>query len=152
MRHIRLERRVAATVAVVAAALVTIGLLRPLHPAAAATTTIDINDNFYRPASVEIGVGDTVTWQYNGFSAHTTTRTASPETWDSGTLTKGSSFSHTFSQTGTFTYFCQIHDGMIGTIVVAAAGSTTPTTTATINPNLTPLAFVPIVLNNAVGW
>jgi plastocyanin len=38
--------------------------------------------------------------------------------WDSGLMSSGS-FSHTFSSTGSFPYFCTIHGSlMTGTVVV----------------------------------
>jgi plastocyanin len=40
---------------------------------------------------------------------------------DSGDLTKGASFSHTFTTAGTYAYVCTIHSGMDGRIDVKAA-------------------------------
>jgi len=40
--------------------------------------------------------------------------------WGSGTLNNGQSFSFTFTQKGTFPYFCTFHSamGMVGTVTV----------------------------------
>lgn len=78
-------------------------------------TYISLGDNFFSPELHNIGVGDTVTWNWNG-THHTTTGTGS-ESWDSGIQTSGS-FSHTFNSPGTFTYVCLLHDEMVGTVTV----------------------------------
>src|SRR4029077_12791968 len=50
--------------------------------------------------------------------------------WDSG-LPAGNGKPHpfklTFTKPGTYKYFCDVHPGMIGTIVVKPAGATIPT-------------------------
>jgi LPXTG-motif cell wall-anchored protein len=90
-----------------------------------------ISDFQFSPASITIHVGDTVSWTNNGPSPHTAT--ADGGSFDTGTLQKGQSGSHTFTQAGTFTYFCRIHPFMHGTVVVAAAAGSgsTQTTPAT---------------------
>ena len=40
---------------------------------ASASASVSIGDNFYSPASVSIGVGDTVTWANNGQAQHSAT-------------------------------------------------------------------------------
>jgi plastocyanin len=68
------------------------------------------------PDPVEISVGDTVRWTNQESVAHTVT-SGSPGDgdvgliFDSGNLLGGDSFSFTFDDAGTFTYFCQIHSG-----------------------------------------
>ena len=87
------------------------------------TKTVVVGPDFkFEPATLTIGVGDTVTWTFR--ATHTTTAdTSSVEKWDSGTKTNGQEFSHTFDETGTFPYHCVLHSasggsGMNGTIVV----------------------------------
>jgi plastocyanin len=46
------------------------------------------------------------------------TATSDDEVFDSGTLNEGDEFSFTFDEAGTFSYFCQVHPTMQGTIVV----------------------------------
>jgi plastocyanin len=90
-------------------------------------------DNTFDPAEMTIKVGDTVTWTVVGASAHSSTcdpsKAADPahavlpegaEPWDSGILTEGQDFSHTFDVAGDYTYFCMPHEslGMIGTLTV----------------------------------
>jgi plastocyanin len=38
--------------------------------------------------------------------------------FDSGSMSRGSNFSHTFSEAGTFGYYCIPHPYMTGTITV----------------------------------
>ncbi|HTM57849.1 MAG TPA: plastocyanin/azurin family copper-binding protein [Candidatus Udaeobacter sp.] len=47
---------------------------------------------------------------------------------NSGNISNGTTFSHTFNTAGSFPYHCTIHSGMTGTIVVNSGGSTTDTT------------------------
>ena|SRR5437870_1412205 len=46
---------------------------------------------------------------------------------NSGNITNGTSFQHTFANAGSFPYHCNIHSGMTGTIVVNSGGSTMDT-------------------------
>jgi plastocyanin len=85
---------------------------------------VTIADFHFSPGTTTVHVGDTVTWANNGPSSHSAT--ASNGGFNTGILKQGQSASHTFTQAGTFTYFCEIHPFMHGTIVVLA--STTPTT------------------------
>jgi plastocyanin len=86
---------------------------------AAASTTVTIRDFEFAPASVTIDVGDTVTWSNEGPTGHTAT--ADDGSFDTGLLSDGQSGSHTFGQAGTFSYFCEPHPYMKGTVTVQAA-------------------------------
>lgn len=105
--------------------------------ALAATSSVDINNMAFSPDPVTISAGDTVTWTNNDNVTHTTTSDTAggSEPWNSGNLSNGQSFSHTFNMPGTYTYHCAIHRSMTGTIIVSAADSTsTPTTQPTATP------------------
>lgn len=74
-----------------------------------------------------IGVGDTVRWVFLADFHTTTSVVGSSEDWDSGMLMSGDMFSYSFSQAGTYTYYCQFHGfdngngtagGMAGTVTV----------------------------------
>jgi LPXTG-motif cell wall-anchored protein len=86
---------------------------------AAASGSVAIADFSFSPASITIDQGDTVTWANNGPAAHSAS--ANGGEFDTGILKAGQSSSHTFSQAGTFSYFCQPHPFMKGTVVVQAA-------------------------------
>ena len=80
--------------------------------------TINIVDFAFNPRVDTVAVGGTVTWTNTGNAPHTSTSTASPALWDSGTLNNGQSFPRQFSTAGSFQYDCTIHPNMTGTIVV----------------------------------
>lgn len=102
--------------------LATGALLVGAVPASAATTTVAADDNVFRPKSVTVSVGDTVTWQNTGEAPHEVTASA----FKSGNIDPGESWSWTASRAGTYSYVCQYHEsaGMTGTLVVRAAGTT----------------------------
>jgi plastocyanin len=72
--------------------------------------------------SFTVSVGTTVTWTNRGGAPHTTTAGTPDQPtgqWDSDTLRRGDTFSFTFTQPGTFPYFCRIHPSIMrGTITV----------------------------------
>ena len=76
---------------------------------------VDITMEF-TPSSLTVSVGDTVTWTNKDTMAHTAT--ADNGTFDSGNLSPGETFSFTFDTAGTYTYKCNIHSSMTGTIIV----------------------------------
>jgi LPXTG-motif cell wall-anchored protein len=88
---------------------------------AAASAGVTISDFQFAPGNVSVNVGDTVTWSNNGPTGHSATATNG--SFDTGILEKGSSGSHTFSQAGTFSYFCKPHPFMKGTITVVASAA-----------------------------
>lgn len=108
--------------------------------ARAATTTVRMFNTTFQPNTVNINVGDTVTWQNDDFLFHTTT--SSTPLWDSGPLSQGQTFSFTFNSAGTFAYVCTIHFGMSGTVNVTNAGPT-----STFTPTPTPTPVPPAVAN-----
>jgi plastocyanin len=70
----------------------------------------------YSPNPVSISVGGTVTWTNNDATAHTAT--GDDGSFSSGSIAPGATFSRTFPTSGTFTYHCTIHPGMVGTVTV----------------------------------
>ena len=81
-----------------------------------------VNDTF-RPGSITVNVGGTVTWS-NQDREHTVT--ARDGSWDSGIFDIGQSYTRTFNSPGTIEYFCIIHPDMIGTVVVVGDGGEPP--------------------------
>lgn len=88
----------------------------------------------FSPATLNISVGDTVTFKNTSSFPHSATCDPSKAanashvtlpsgaaTWDSGILTAGSQFSHTFTVPGRYDYICIPHEqqGMLGTINVS---------------------------------
>jgi plastocyanin len=103
---------------------------------AAGDPGVTIADFHFTPGTTTIHAGDTITWTNNGPSSHTAT--ASNGAFNTGVLHKGQSSSHTFTQAGTYSYFCSIHPFMHGTIVVLAATKAAAPTSTTANQTTTP--------------
>ena len=99
----------------------------PAAPAPGATPTnesININNNSFAPSTITVNVGSTITWSNGDTVTHTVT--ADDQSFTSGLLKKATSWSHTFATAGTFTYFCEIHPDMTGTVIARAADGTAP--------------------------
>jgi plastocyanin len=77
--------------------------------------TVNVEDNFYSPATTTVAVGDTVNWTWKGASQHSVT-------FDDGTTSAtqaSGSFVRVFSAAGTYPYHCLVHGvAMSGTITV----------------------------------
>jgi plastocyanin len=86
--------------------------------APAAQSAVTIENFAFAPASLTIKVGTTVVWTNKDGATHTVTSTSGPEQFDSGRLADGKTFSQIFTKAGTYTYHCQIHSSMTGTIKV----------------------------------
>lgn len=83
------------------------------------TNTVAIKDFAFSPATITIKVGTTVTWTNQDSAAHTVTSdSSSKESFDSGSMAKGKTFSHTFKTAGTFDYICTFHPDMMGKVEV----------------------------------
>jgi plastocyanin len=87
---------------------------------ARAGTTIEAVDNAFRPKTMTVSVGDTVTWHNSGAEPHTVTSAA----FSSGNLDPGKTYSWRAATAGTYAYVCRYHQaaGMTGTLVVRASG------------------------------
>jgi len=86
------------------------------------------NDSCYSPSKVFLSKGGTITWYNDDVAVHTATSTQdSTEEFDSSMIQPAKSFSYTFNNDGTFSYFCLLHPWAKGTIVVGS-GISTPTT------------------------
>ena len=73
-----------------------------------------------------------------------------PKELDSGNITAGTTFSHTFNTAGSFPYHCNIHAGMTGTVVVNASNTTTD---ASLNMSTgNPYATVNLKTGGTVHW
>jgi plastocyanin len=103
---------------------------------AAANVTITANDFFWSPETVNIQVGDTVTWtNAQGFhnvllgdSRLNQPGFPSDPAWNPPPQ-------QTFDEPGSYTFVCEVHPGMTGTVNV---GGGEPTPTPTVTPTPTP--------------
>ncbi len=80
--------------------------------------TVFMKDFFFSPKTVTINVGESVKWTDKGKAEEG--HTATGDTFDSGVLHQGESYTHKFSTAGTFDYICTLHSNMKGTILVRA--------------------------------
>lgn len=80
--------------------------------------------------SIQIGVGDTITWTNCDILPHSITPDVTGTFPDSNLFGKDKQFSQTFGTAGTYAYHCKLHFWMKGTVVVGAGQSVTSTTTA----------------------
>ena len=94
--------------------------------AAPAEAAVSIVDFSFEPATLDVAAGTTVVWTNDGQAPHTVTGDFA----DSGVLEPGQTFSHTFAESGEFSYACAIHPQMTGTIRVSAAAAAESTPTA----------------------
>ncbi len=109
-----------------------------ISPVLAATINVTIVDKAFDPPKIVVALGDTVTWAVTKSigEPHTVT-SGKPGDADEGAafdsqkddadLAKlkdvGGTFSYTFDKTGTYAYFCVVHQvDMTGEVVVLAAG------------------------------
>lgn len=83
---------------------------------AAKSEKVQIVEFAYEPDPVVVQVGGKVSWQNEDTAPHTAT--ADDGSFDTGTIDKGKLGSATFKEAGTFTYFCEIHPTMHGTVEV----------------------------------
>jgi plastocyanin len=82
------------------------------------------NNEFYKPAIIDINKGTTVIWTNNDVEVHTVTsgnldtgaRTGT--FFDSGYLSKGDTFQHIFNDPRTYDYYCTLHPFMKGKVIV----------------------------------
>ena len=90
----------------------------------------------------KIDVGDTVEWNWVGTAPHTVTECGAScppsqshtPLFDSGVLTNGGHYEHTFNTPGTYLYVCEVHPSQLGSIIVNGPGGGTPAPTPTRTP------------------
>ena len=83
--------------------------------------TVAVRNNLFDPATLQVPVNSTVTWQWNsGGVEHNVTFEAGPS---SGNRTSGS-FPRTFQTVGAFAYVCTIHGAQVMSGVVNVTAGT----------------------------
>lgn len=77
-------------------------------------------DSLYKPDSITIRPGTTVTWVDHDDSDHTVTPDGSYQGWSggSGDLATGDTYGYQFKRLGHYTYHCMVHPGMVGVVNV----------------------------------
>ncbi len=83
---------------------------------ASQATEIAIENFAYSPETITIKKGTTITWTNKDSVGHTVTgEDGGP---DSDSLAQGESYSYTFNEAGSFSYFCKPHPNMKATVIV----------------------------------
>jgi plastocyanin len=107
-------------------------------PAVAATQQVMMQNYAYSPATLTVRAGDTVTWTQHDDAPHDVVTTSAPVAFRSPRLSAGQSWSYTFRQPGTYSYYCSVHPDMRASVTVLPAP-----TTAAPKPASTPVATKP---------
>jgi plastocyanin len=104
----------------VAIAVVSAAVLAAPAADAATTAQVGIADFRFSPTYTRIEPGDSVHWTQRG-SVHTvTSRAGAPESFNSGDLVTGQTFTRAFPTAGRYAYHCTIHAEMRGVVQVGA--------------------------------
>jgi plastocyanin len=91
----------------------------PAATATAAVVEVDMRDNRFLPHRIVVSPGQTVRWVNRDAVAHTV---ASQDLHLSSEAIKGGgTYRHRARRIGTFAYFCTIHIGQTGVLVVKKA-------------------------------
>lgn len=119
---------------VLLAALGGLVLLFLLH-GAHAQATVTVADDAFKPSSVQVTEGESVTWRFGSRDTHTVSPDQGRGAWcpaaNAGDCTVP------FPSAGTFTYHCAFHPTMTGVVEVVKAPAPPPATPA---PNEPPVA------------
>ena len=89
-------------------------------PGAAPVATVTLQNTAYTPADISIHVGDAVSWVWaDGNVPHNIDGASDLSSFDSGAPTTTGTWVYRFSKAGTYLYHCDVHPGMMGTVVVS---------------------------------
>lgn len=83
------------------------------------SVVLELRDIAFAPDAIRVTAGDAVTWVNAGVAPHTVTDAAG--SFDSGWITSGERWSHTFGTPGSYALLCLIHPEMTATLEVVAA-------------------------------
>ena len=111
-----------AALGAVLAPLALLGLLvLPAGQASAASYHVLMKGYAFSPAALTITAGTTVTWTNEDTAPHDVKTTSGPVAIHSPMLSKGQSWSFTFTTAGSYGYVCTVHPDMTAQMVVKAA-------------------------------
>ena len=80
--------------------------------------TVVIDAAKFSPATLTIRPGDSVEWVNKDVIAHTATREATKDGFESGVISPGKSWRRTFKTASELAYVCRFHPTMKGTLQV----------------------------------
>ncbi len=90
---------------------------------APSTTQVSIAGFAFSSNNTTINIADSVKWTNQDATTHTVTDTGGPESYDSGNLVNGDTFTFTFNMPGDYPYACNIHPSMTGVVHVIDPGA-----------------------------
>lgn len=124
-RRARASRLAAVALAVGLTALPVTGVAAAAPDARSAgkTTAMSIKGYAFAMPTLNLAVGDSVTWTNLDAAAHDATTTKAPIAFKSPLLKTNESWTYTFTMPGTYEYFCSVHPEMVASIVAAAASA-----------------------------
>ena len=80
---------------------------------------ITIENYTFKPATISVPAGTTITWKNLDDDPHTVT--ANDGSFNSKGLAQGDTWSHRFDKPGTYPYHCSVHPMMQATVIVKEA-------------------------------
>lgn len=88
---------------------------------AAATTEVAVKDFVFAPEAIRVKAGDTVTWtNEDAFDHSVRIDKLDLDGANFGPMTQPVSFTHQFTEAGTYEYVCGVHNSMTGTVIVTS--------------------------------
>jgi len=87
--------------------------------AVAPSVMVRLQENHFRPARIAVPAGTTVVW-VNDEEDPTVEHNviARDYRWASDNFFPGEAYEHTFDTPGVYRYFCDLHGGMVGQVIV----------------------------------
>lgn len=83
---------------------------------AAAMAAVSIGYASYEPPKLDVVAGTNVQWTNASVRRHTVT--ADDGSYDSGPLSNGDTYEHTYGAPGVYGYYCRLHAGILGEVDV----------------------------------
>jgi len=80
------------------------------------TNEVFIQDMTFTPGTISVAANTTIKWTNKDAVTHTVTSDSG--LFDSGSITSGGTWSHTFVSAGTYAYHCTPHPTMTASVVV----------------------------------
>ncbi|KXS43822.1 MAG: hypothetical protein AWU59_892 [Methanolobus sp. T82-4] len=116
------------------------------------TENIEIRGFAFQPESITIEPGTTVVWTNYDTSQHTVTSAGG--IFDSGLFGEGETFEYTFTELGTYEYFCTVHQFMEGEVIVSEGEPETSEQGILVadQPIVNNTVTVDEVVSNDSGW
>ncbi|HEX9990048.1 MAG TPA: plastocyanin/azurin family copper-binding protein [Chloroflexia bacterium] len=107
------------------------GLPATTQPASAAETKVEMRDYKFVQETVNVAVGDSVSWTNFDAESHNVAITEGPELNVSPEKRKGETWAMKFNRPGRYEYFCEFHPSMVGRVIVGGSNNASPAKIAT---------------------